>query len=135
MLSQRPRAATRHHFEGFAAHVSNDLNDLEKELREALRHVDPAPGFASRVSARIHSERHHRWLPARYRWMPAALAASVVLSLLAGYGWQWRHEQQGLEARRQLIEALRVTGEKLDLAYRGVQDFSRSTAPGSAGHI
>ena len=108
-------------------------NDLEKELREALRYVDPAPGFASRVSARIDRERHDRWLPARYRWMPAALAASVVLSLIAGYGWHWRREQQGLEARQQLIEALRLTGEKLDLAYRGVQDVSKSTPPASAG--
>jgi hypothetical protein len=34
--------------------------------------------------------------------------------------------QQGLEARAQLLEALRVTGEKLDLAYRVVNDESRS---------
>jgi hypothetical protein len=109
-------------------------NDLEKELREALRPVDPAPGFASRVSAQIHREQHHGWLPARYRWLPAALAASVVLSLVAGYGWHWRREQQGLEARQQLIQALRLTGEKLDLAYRGVQDVSKPAASGSAGN-
>jgi len=131
MQTPRPLAATRRHFEGFAAHVSNDL---ENELRAALRHVDPAPGFASRVSARIDSERHRRWLPARFRWMPAALAAVVVLCLIAGYGWHWRREQQGLEARQQLLEALRLTGEKLDVAYRGVQDVSKSTASGNAGN-
>jgi len=108
-------------------------DDLEKHLREALRPVDPAPGFTSRVSARIHSEQRRRWLPARYRWMPAAVAASVVLSLIVAYGWQWHREQQGLAAREQLIEALRLTGEKLDLAYRGVQEASQATAPGDAG--
>jgi len=130
MQTPWPLAATRRHYEGSAAHVSKDL---EKELREALRHVDPGPGFASRVSLRIDREQRHRWLPARYRWMAGALAASVVLCFVAGYGWHWRREQQGLEARQQLIEALRLTGEKLDLAYRGVQDVSKSTAPGSAG--
>jgi hypothetical protein len=31
-----------------------------------------------------------------------------------------RREQEGLEARRQLLEALQLTGEKLDLAYQAV---------------
>jgi hypothetical protein len=34
--------------------------------------------------------------------------------------WQVRREQEGLEARKQLIEALRLTGEKLDIAYQAV---------------
>lgn len=108
-------------------------DDLEKQLREALRRVDPPPGFASRVSARMQSKQRRHWLPAHYRWMPAALAASLVLSLIVVYGWQWRREQQGLEARQQLIEALRLTGEKLDLAYRGVQDASKASAPNGGG--
>ncbi len=33
--------------------------------------------------------------------------------------WQADRETTGLEARRQLIEALHITGEKLDVAYRG----------------
>jgi hypothetical protein len=109
-------------------------DDLEKQLREALRHVDPAPGFAARVSARTHSEQRRPWLPQRYRWMTATLAASVLLTLMVAYGWELRREQrQGLAARQQLIEALRLTGEKLDLAYRGVQDASKDTAPGNRG--
>jgi len=109
-------------------------DDLEKQLREALRHVDPPPGFAARVSARTQSEQRHRWLAARHRWVPATLAASVLLSLLVAYGWQLRHErEQGLAARQQLIEALRLTGEKLDLAYRGVQDASKPAVPPDTG--
>jgi len=120
-----------HDCEGFTSDMSDDL---EKQLREALRHVDPPPGFAVRVSARTQSEQRHRWLPAGYRWVPATLAASVLLSLLVAYGWQLRHErEQGLAARQQLIEALRLTGEKLDLAYRGVQDASKPTVPPDTG--
>ena len=61
-----------------------------------------------------------RWEQRRHLWWPVALAASVVLTLLVVHDWQARREQQGLEARQQLIEALRLTGEKLDIAYRVV---------------
>jgi hypothetical protein len=45
-----------------------------------------------------------------------------VLTLIVVHDWQTRREQQGLEARRQLIEALRLTGEKLDIAYQVVNE-------------
>jgi len=100
--------------------------DLEKQLRAALRAVEPPAGFAARVSARTQHGRWRRgWLPMQQRWVPTALAASVLAALLLGYGWQTHRERQGLQARQQLIEALRVTGQKLDLAYRGVQEASR----------
>jgi len=107
--------------------------DFENELREALRAVDPEDGFAERVRRRIASETRmrRRWLSAR--WAPEALAASVLVAVLGMYGWEQRRERQGLEARQQLIEALRVTGEKLDLAYRGVQDASRPASADDAG--
>lgn len=111
-------------------------DDLEKQLQAALRHVDPPPGFAARVSGRIHGKQHRRWLPLRYPLIPAALTASILILIcvLIASDWQQRRErQQGLAARQQLIEALRLTGEKLDLAYRGVQDVSKGTAPGNAG--
>lgn len=108
--------------------------DLEQQLREALRPLEPPGGFAARVAARLESERRGwpRWQPLR-QWVPAALAASVLASVLLGYGWELRRERQGLQARQQLIEALRVTGEKLDLAYRRVQDASKRTDPADAG--
>lgn len=111
-------------------------DDLEKQLQAALRHVDPPPGFAARVSARAQGARRHRWMPLRYPLIPAALTASILILIcvLIASDWRQRRErQQGLAARQQLIEALRLTGEKLDLAYRGVQDASNGTAPGNAG--
>jgi hypothetical protein len=95
--------------------------DFEQQLRDALRPVDPEKGFDQRVMARIAGE------PARRRakltrWAASlAIAASVAfLAILGAYQWQEHREQQGLEARRQLLEALRVTGEKLDVAYQAV---------------
>ncbi len=106
--------------------------DLEKQLRESLQAVEPADGFAERVQARIERERR-RPRAVLYRWAPQALAASLLLAALGVYGWHAQRERQGLEARQQLLEALRVTGQKLDLAYRGVKDAARPAAAGDAG--
>jgi hypothetical protein len=99
-------------------------SDLEKILREALRPVDPEDGFADRVMSRLERERRP---PRRERhrkplWMAVALAASAVLAVIGVHEWQAHREREGLEARAQVLDALRVTGEKLDIAYRTVND-------------
>jgi hypothetical protein len=111
------------------------LTDLEKELRAALRPVDPDEGFAERLRARMDRDRRRapRRPPASLLWLPAALAASLLLCVGVLHERELARQRQGLEARRQLIEALRVTGEKLDLAYRGVSDASRPPRAGDAG--
>jgi hypothetical protein len=94
--------------------------DFEQQLREALRPVDPDEGFDQRVMARIAREGSRRRTNVT-RWVSVALAASVVFAAVLGtHEWQVRREQEGLEARKQLLEALRLTGEKLDLAYQAV---------------
>ena len=107
-------------------------DELEDRLRKALRPVDPEEGFAERVMSRIDSApapARHRWLPPRFRGLPAALAASLLLGVVLIYAWQADRERRGLEARRQLLEALHITGEKLDVAYRGVR--RQSSPPGN----
>jgi hypothetical protein len=59
--------------------------------------------------------------------------AAVVLGVLIAHDWQLRRAQRGLDARKQLIEALRVTGEKLDLAYRAVNDDAHAAAGENSG--
>lgn len=94
--------------------------DFEQQLREALRPVDPDEGFEQRVMARVAQERS-RTRTKVTRWVSVALAASVVFAAILGaHEWQLHREQEGLEARKQLIEALRLTGEKLDVAYQAV---------------
>lgn len=87
--------------------------DLEKSLRQALRPVDPGEEFTRKVM-----ERAGRG-PRRTPWISAVIAASVVLLFIAGVS-RWHQQQQaaGLAARAQVLEALRVTSNKLDLAYR-----------------
>jgi len=101
--------------------------DLDKELREALRPLDPGADFTARVLARLAADpaaaatrgsRGARLVPRRRPWIPLALAASLVAGLVLGVQWRERRELRGLQARRELIEALRVSSQKLDLAYR-----------------
>jgi hypothetical protein len=106
-------------------------NELESQLRNALRPVEPDAGFAERVAARIHDKgRDH----GRYRrhWWAAALAASLVSGVVLLQHWQAGHEK-ALEARQQLIQALHLTSEKLDLAIRRVNDASRPSGPDDQG--
>jgi negative regulator of sigma E activity len=99
--------------------------DFEQQLRDALRPVDPEEGFEPRVMARVARE-GSRTRSKVTRWVSVALAASVVFAAVLGtHEWQMRREQEGLEARKQLIEALRLTGEKLDVAYQAVNRESQ----------
>jgi hypothetical protein len=100
-------------------------DDLENQLRAALRPVEPSAGFAARVMARVEAEQRRQ---ARRRWrIPASLAASILLGLgLYLRVHQQRETAAGLEARRQVIEALHLTDEKLDLAYQTVKEASGS---------
>ncbi len=116
--------------------------DLERRLREALRPVDPGEDFTARVLARLAAEpaaaagRGHgsaRLVPGRQLWIPLTLAASLVAAGVLGIQWRERRELRGLEARRELIEALRVTNQKLDLAYRLVNRPHSSGTDGNSG--
>jgi hypothetical protein len=106
-------------------------SDLDSRLRRALRPVDPGEQFTQRVLTRIASEpaqSTNRAPRTIIRWTSAAFAVSIVLSILVQHEWQARRTQQGLAARRQLLEALRLASDKLDVAYRAVNDKERSSA-------
>lgn len=118
------------------------MNDVEDRLRRAMRPIDPPEGFAERVL---------RALPAREPpapvmvlatvprtprvtvWQrfsaPAALAASLLVAVLVGKQIAIQQEErEGMAASRELMQALRVTSQKLDVAYQAVQ----SPPPASA---
>jgi len=114
-------------------------NDLDNELRAALRPVDPGERFTQSVLARVAEEstrspRAPRLHTTTLRWTSVALSISLVMGILVAHQWQVRRTQRGLEARQQLIQALQLTGEKLDLAYRVINDeehAQRAAEPGA----
>lgn len=117
-------------------------DDPETELRQALRPVSPSEGFEERLLARVTAERSSPPKPSRLIWRrsPATwwLSASLAASVLVAVGIQHhlhaqREREVGLEARRQVIEALRVTDEKLELAYRVVKDQSSPVSDDKPG--
>jgi hypothetical protein len=91
--------------------------ELEDRLRRALRPVDPGEVFTRRVLSQL-PHPHNSDATRRRWWIPAALAASLLL--VAGGALQIHRRQQlaGLAARNQVLEALQVTSQKLDLASR-----------------
>ena len=100
-------------------------DDLDDKLRKALRPVDPGEEFTARVLARAAQEgapeesvasSAPRKVP-RSVWGPAALAASLVLAVVLAHVWRQHRMEVGRAARDQVMEALRMTSEKLDLAY------------------
>jgi len=114
------------------------MSDVENELRRALRRIDPPAGFAERVMRALPPQRPPatvipldivRTAPRVSAWhrltTPAALAASLVVAVLLGQQVAFeraeREQRAGLAASRELMQALRVTSQKLDDAYRAVQ--------------
>jgi hypothetical protein len=109
--------------------------DLEGKVRRALRPIDPGEDFTRRVMDRVsntppraaHPRRRVTWIPA------AAIAASLLMMVVVIYEWQQSRKEAGLAARAQVIEALRVTNDKLDLAYRLVNEPPKPAPDGDPG--
>ena len=110
-------------------------NDLERDLKQALRRKEPSAGFAARVIANLPQERPSRWSTwlrqPTLRW---ATACALVIGIASG-GYAYReHEQElarGREAKKQLMLALRITGAKLQLAQHRVQQIRADRAAAS----
>jgi hypothetical protein len=110
-------------------------DDLESNLRDALRPSAPRENFEQRLMARIAATQRE---PAKRRsgfgsrrtwWFSAAMAATVFLAVgVQHHRAVEENREKGLEARRQVMQALRVTNDKLDLAYRAVRDQSGAIA-------
>jgi hypothetical protein len=110
-------------------------DELENQLRRALRPVDAPEGFAERLMKRL-PERQSPVLVAlpvrppkarRNFALPSALAASLVAAVILGQQFSQHRDREleleqaaGLAAKQELMQALRVTSQKLDLAYEAV---------------
>ena len=117
--------------------------DIESQMRAALRPVAPSDEFSQRLLTRLALERPPQ--PKRARigagrlhplawWLTASLAASVILAVgVHQHLQQQRLQESGLEARREVLEALRMTSQKLNLAYEAVKSQSTSLTDEQSG--
>ena len=106
--------------------------NFEDDLRRRLRPVHAPEGFAERLMAALPPEKKSAVVafipkasrPVRQFGVPAALAASLLGAVLFGMhaanDRALREQQEGIAASQQLMQALRVTSQKLDLAYEAV---------------
>ena len=123
------------------------MNDeFEHQLRRALRPVDAPEGFAERLMQKLPAQPVAPRSPVvvalpvrpqrtqRRYGVPAALAASMVAAVLLGQQLAMhrmeRQEAAGRAASEELLQALRVTSQKLDLAYQAVNSPPRSPETG-----
>ena len=114
---------------------------LEQELREALNRKDPAPDFAERVRGRLMRSQIHPartaiepfwsglflhlgrplWT-ARGRWW---LATAAGFAIVAGAGALGYREHQGETARREVMQAFRIAGTRLNHIQTQVREARR----------
>ncbi len=115
--------------------TNEPMDDLERQLSEALRRKEPPEGFEDRLWGRLPrrragflaglSSRFQSFvLTPRLRWTAALAMAVVVLSAI-----EWRHEAReraaGQAAKAQLELALRITSEKLQKIQERVNAGNR----------
>jgi anti-sigma factor RsiW len=113
--------------------LENFETRLEQELTKALQRDSAPEGFAEGVLARVREEetRQPQFQPSWFAFLRQPvfrLAATVVvfLVMIGGMAEYRRYEQQkeaGQVAKRQLMEALRVTGAKLHYARQKVNEL------------
>ncbi len=103
--------------------MSNFDKNLETQLREALRRQDPPEGFAERVVLEAESARAQRRRETpRPRfpllWPAATFAATLALvfSISVEYRAVYQEKVQEERAGRQVIQALRIASEELNIA-------------------
>ena len=86
------------------------MNQLERDLREALRRREAPPYFAERVLARTRQPE-----TPRRSWVWLAVTAALVLLMIGGLGIlrEQRRLAEGERAKEQLMVAFRITGSKL----------------------
>jgi hypothetical protein len=103
--------------------------NFDDDLRDALRRQPAPPDFAAKVLAKAAREKG-AVQPIWRRPLTLALAAGLLVAALlppAISDYHHREEARALEARRQLMIALRITRTQLRQAQRKVNHPVRHT--------
>ena len=103
---------------------------LERELKKALRRVDPPAGFAERVLARAAKEKDRAPVRIRFPWFGmiglrwAATCALCVAVAVSAMVYQHDRQEKGERAKAQLMLALQITSSKLQIASENIRQIS-----------
>lgn len=85
------------------------MNQVERDLREALSRRQPPSGFAERALAKARKSGQRRT-----SWVWLAAAALIVLMVgSVGFVQERSRQAEGEKAKQQLMAGLRITGSKL----------------------
>lgn len=107
------------------------MDELERELKGALKPAEVPPGFAERVLARARNasvaSRRRPGIPAFAFGVAVALLVAVTAGGLVTYR-SYEH-MRGEQARAEVVLALRITGSKL----RAVQAQITNADPRQGG--
>ena len=117
--------------------TSKNPNLLEDALRNALRREDAPEGFALKVLARAEHQNSAAQEAQRASWLSifsqplvrwAAVAAVTICLVVGGIYYRnlQRHRAEGEAAKQQLMLALRIAGNKLQLAKEKVNEINTS---------
>jgi hypothetical protein len=106
-------------------------NEVEKQLRHALRRSDAPEGFVDRVLKRVAAEDRKptprlpfwNWGWPSLRWVAIPALAAVIATGVAYQIYERRQQQEeAMIAKQQVMLALRITGSKLRLAKQKVKE-------------
>lgn len=111
--------------------------ELERALRQALPTLHPEPDLVDRICAQLESnaawraesgpdagttaasDAPFRSAGAYRRWLPAAMAAAVLLGVGLAHWTEQQHQRQ-LQARAQLLQGLTIASASLQDARSAV---------------
>ena len=105
--------------------------DIDRALGRAMEAEDPGPAFAGRVVAAItgdtiaagRSGATSRRTGRMVVWRALLPLAATVALTVAGMQWQAARAEDARArvAHQQLVQALRLTGEKLNVVHRAIE--------------
>ena len=104
--------------------------DIDRALERAMEADDPGPAFAGRVIAAITGETAAArpgtaptWTGRTVVWRALLPLAATVALTVAGLQWQAARAEdaRARAAHEQLLQALRLTGEKLNVVHRAIE--------------
>src|SRR4051794_30408113 len=103
--------------------------DIDRALERAMDADDPGPAFAGRVIGAIGraagsaAATPPRGAAVLVRWRAMLPLAATLALAAAGVHWQAERaeEARARAAHAQLLQALRLTGEKLNVVHRAIE--------------